>query len=144
MTRMTAREYLTVAHPPKRSKYGAKAAFRCRACGCEVIAGDDGPLPCRACRASDPIRFDSGAEAKRYDFLKQEEAFGFISHLCRQVPYPIHWNGIFITTWIADFEYSRGDIPVTEDVKGVKTAAYRIKRKLVQAQYGITITEVAA
>ena len=46
--------------------------------------------------------------------------------------------------YVADFAYvdERTGQRVIEDVKGVKTAMYRWKKKHTEAQYGITITEV--
>jgi len=44
----------------------------------------------------------------------------------------------------ADFRYveARTGKLIIEDVKGVKTAVYRLKKKLFEALYGIEITEV--
>lgn len=49
----------------------------------------------------------------------------------------------------ADFRYreralseSENDRTVVEDVKGVKTAVYKLKKRMVEAQYGIEIVEV--
>jgi len=36
----------------------------------------------------------------------------------------------------------REGVPHTEDVKGVKTALYRLKKKMIKAIYGIDIEEV--
>lgn len=58
-----------------------------------------------------------------------------------------------VCTYIADFAYdlktlsaSENDrfVPIVEDVKGMKTAVYRLKKKLVEAQYGIQIQEISA
>lgn len=52
-------------------------------------------------------------------------------------------NGKKICKYIADFRvtYADGRIEVV-DVKGVRTGVYRLKKKLVEAQYGIIIIEV--
>jgi hypothetical protein len=42
----------------------------------------------------------------------------------------------------ADFAYRTADGTVVEDVKGVRTALYRWKKKHVEAEYGVTIVEV--
>jgi hypothetical protein len=46
--------------------------------------------------------------------------------------------------YVADFRYRSGPqgLLVVEDVKGVRTALYRWKKKHVEAQYGIQITEI--
>lgn len=59
-----------------------------------------------------------------------------------QVKYPIEVNGFKICTYILDFmvQYCDGRIEHV-DVKGYITPIYRIKKKLVEAMYGITIIE---
>jgi hypothetical protein len=44
---------------------------------------------------------------------------------------------------VADFRYRQGPrgILVIEDVKGMRTPTYRLKRKMVEAQYGFEIME---
>jgi len=102
----------------------------------------------------DGVTFASKAEAARYQVLKLRQMAGEIQGLTLQPEYPIHVvklyrNGwpIEIATvgkWIGDFEYvvcASGEI-VTEDVKGVKTSTYQLKKKLIEAIHGITITEI--
>ncbi len=93
--------------------------------------------------AIDGIRFDSKAEAKRYGELKLMERNGDIMGLRIHPKYPIEVNGKKICTYIADFQYINlaTKTPVVEDVKGVKTPVYRLKKKLVAAVYDIEITE---
>ena len=93
----------------------------------------------------DGISFASKAEAKRYGELKLLEKAGQIGGLELQPRFPLEHRGIKLTTYIADFSYwTMGQPPqrVIEDVKGMKTAVYRLKKKLVEAHYGITITEI--
>ena len=92
----------------------------------------------------DGIWFDSKAEGDRYAALKMEGRAGLIAGLRLQVPYEITVNGVRIGKWIADFEYRRAGETVTEDVKGVRTPVYRLKKRLVEALYGIRITEIQA
>lgn len=90
----------------------------------------------------DGIMFASKKEALRYKelkFLLQEQR---ISDLVLQPKFPIEVNGKKICTYIADFIYNEDGIQVVEDVKGVKTSVYRIKKKLTEAIYNITIKEV--
>ena len=93
----------------------------------------------------DGIRFDSQAEARRWQQLKLLERAGVIMELQRQVTFPIAWNGIKICSYRADFVYretATGE-QVIEDVKGMLTPEYRIKAKLMAAQ-GLPIREVKA
>ena len=98
----------------------------------------------------DGIRFDSKAEAKRYGELKLLEKAGEIKELQLQPRFelmaPERGSGfdVRIGDYVADFRYREGPkgLLKIEDVKGVKTALYRWKKKHVEAQYGITITEI--
>lgn len=60
-----------------------------------------------------------------------------------QVPFQIILNGIKICKYLADFrvKYADGREEIV-DVKGVRTDVYRLKKKLVEAQFGIKIIEV--
>jgi hypothetical protein len=109
----------------------------------------------------DGIRFSSKAEAKRYGELKMLEKAGKIESLELQPVFPLR---VLLTTgsmkgaaqalageyptigkYVADFKYFRNDAPtgwVIEEVKGFKTPLYRFKKKFVEAQYGIKVTEI--
>lgn len=94
----------------------------------------------------DGYRFDSQAERRRYRELKRLAVAGIIEGLVLQPPFPLEVNGQKIATYKADFLYfdrERGQV-VVEDVKGVKTPVYRLKKKLVKAIHGVEIEEVAA
>jgi len=88
--------------------------------------------------------FASKAEARRYSELKLLEQAGEIDHLMLQPKYEIAINKKHICNYFADFQYRlhRGAY-VVEDVKGVRTPVYQLKKKLVEAIYGITIAEVS-
>jgi len=97
----------------------------------------------------DGITFDSVAEARRYGELKMIEKAGGLMHLVLQPRYDIIMNGIKCGFYKADFQYWKIDLgpgglngSVVEDVKGMPTPMYRLKKKLVEAYYGITITEI--
>jgi hypothetical protein len=61
----------------------------------------------------------------------------------RQVKFPVEVMGRKICTYKLDFKVTYGDLSVKYiDVKGMKTPVYNLKKKLVEAIYGITITEV--
>lgn len=61
-----------------------------------------------------------------------------------QPRYPLVVNGLKVGTYVADFYYfdNRKNVAVVEDVKGMLTPVYRLKKKLVKALYGIEISEV--
>lgn len=86
--------------------------------------------------------FDSEAEARRYDELCLLQRAGDITRLVTHPTYRLKVNGIEICGYEADFEYLRGGQRVVEDVKGMRTPAYTIKKKLMLACLGISIVEV--
>ncbi len=115
----TAEAQLRAAFP-KRHKYNAKKT---------VVDG---------------ITFDSAAEAKRYGELKLLERMGQITFLELQPKYPCIVDGKTVCTWRGDFRYWQNQRMVVEDVKGVRTPLYKLKKKLVEALYGFEIQEVKA
>jgi hypothetical protein len=44
--------------------------------------------------------------------------------------------------YVCDFRYTRDGRPVVEDVKGIRTPGYVIKRKLMLQVYGIEVMEI--
>lgn len=95
----------------------------------------------------DGITFDSAREAKRYGELLLLYKAGEIGEPALQPEFKIVVNGVEICKYRADFSYRVLDPPyhlriVVEDVKGVRTPVYRLKKKLVEALYGIQIREV--
>ena len=91
----------------------------------------------------DGFIFDSRAEARRYSELILAERAGEISNLSLQPVFPIIVNEKKIGKYIADFQYTdRDGNRVIEDVKGVSTPVYRLKKKLVEAIHEINITEI--
>jgi hypothetical protein len=91
----------------------------------------------------DGITFDSKKEARRYQDLKLLEKSGAISKLILQPSLRIEVNGVKVCDYRADFSYydNGTNKRIWEDVKGVKTSIYRLKKKLVFALYGIEILE---
>lgn len=113
----------------------------------------------------DGITFDSKKETNRFRELQLLERAGKITALQRQVKYVLiptqreFSNEIYKKgahqghfkpgkvlekecSYIADFAYIQGGAYVVEDTKGVRTEAYKIKRKLMLERYGIQIKEV--
>jgi hypothetical protein len=90
-------------------------------------------------RTCDGITFDSKKEMHRYRTLKGMQAQGLIKYFLRRVPFHLP-GGV---KYLADFLVVYKDRePVVEDVKGVKTAMYILKKKQVREIYGVEIQEL--
>ena len=99
------------------------------------------------------IRFPSQKEACRYDELILMLRAGKIRNLKLQPEFTLQeafktpeGETIRAIRYRADFEYDRYDgdgywTHIIEDVKGLKTAQYLMKRKMMQEK-GFTVTEV--
>jgi hypothetical protein len=90
----------------------------------------------------DGLYFASTKEARRWAELKLMERAGYISDLKRQVRFAIDVNGVPICHYVADAVYQRKGEQVVEDVKGVSTDTYKLKKKLMLAVHQIQIVEV--
>ena len=99
----------------------------------------------------DNITFDSKAEARRYNLLKLLERTGQITGLVLQPKFIIQpaftrcdGKRIRGVKYLADFAYydELEGRHIIEDVKGVETAVFKLKRKLVEYQHEIVITIV--
>lgn len=92
--------------------------------------------------------FDSKAEYARFVELKLLEQNGKIKDLICQQRFPLKVNGVLICTYFADFGYTErtkdGQRCVVEDVKGVRTGVYKLKKKLMKALYNVDIREIEA
>lgn len=87
----------------------------------------------------DGIKFHSKKEAKRYDELVLLKASGEVLFFLRQVPFHLPGN----VKYLCDFMVFWADDTVSfEDVKGMKTATYIMKKKMVEALHPIKITEI--
>ena len=109
----------------------------------------------------DGIFFQSKWEASRYRTLKTLEGAGLVRNLRWQVPLPVFIRGIKVCDYIADFVYDErvgpaltvttinaGECAIAynwlfciEDAKGVRTAVYLLKKKMIEATYGIEVRE---
>ncbi len=100
----------------------------------------------------DGIKFDSIAEYRRYGELTLLQRDGQITGL--KVHPRFLLQEAFTTpdgkreaqiTYEGDFQYTENGRDVLEDVKGVRTEVYKIKRKLFLMRYpGIKFVEVTA
>ena len=89
----------------------------------------------------DGIKFDSVKESKRYANLKLLERAGVIENLKLQPRFLLQegftYNGHKERKieYVADFQYERNGQTIVEDVKGMKTEVYKLKRKLFLYKY---------
>lgn len=101
----------------------------------------------------DNIRFHSAKEARRYQELKLLEKAGEITHVILQPRYGLYVKPFLradmdraelvkIGDYVADFQYFERGEKVIEDTKGFRTDVYRLKKKFVEALYGIQIREI--
>jgi hypothetical protein len=119
-----------------------------------------------ACRVVvDGYTFASKREARRYAGLSLRLRVGDIVDLVLQPRFPIWLVGLVthaspraevamsidyaappvcVSEYRADFSYYIADTGefIVEDSKGFRTETYRLKKRLVEAQYGIVIHEV--
>ena len=89
-------------------------------------------------RVKDGIVFASKAEMARYDELRMLEKTGKISNLELQPKFlliPKIKKSDRATYYIADFAYIRDGKRIIEDVKGFRTAVYKLKIKLLLCKY---------
>jgi hypothetical protein len=97
--------------------------------------------------------YASKAEARRAAELKLLERAGKIENLGEQVIYEVipeqrDTSGKLLeraSHYIADFVYrdTETGLEVAEDVKGMKTREYILKRKLMLLRWGVRVREVA-
>jgi len=98
-------------------------------------------------------KFGSKLEHSRWCGLLVAERAGLISELKRQVPFVLAPSVKFYdenrskpaSKYIADFVYFEKDgNQVVEDVKGVQTTEFRIKRHLMLSVHGIQVKLIGA
>ena len=87
----------------------------------------------------DGFKFHSKKEARRYDQLILLQQSGEVSYFLRQVPFHLPGN----VTYRVDFLVFWADEHVGfEDVKGVLTPQYKMKKKMVESLYPVVIEEI--
>ena len=89
--------------------------------------------------------YDSAKEAEFAHGLDLLKEAGGVLWWDRQVPFDVQVAGKKVCRYIADFAVRYADAPDVVhyiDTKGFHTRIYRLKKKLVEAAYGILIREV--
>lgn len=87
----------------------------------------------------DGLKFHSLKEGARYRELKLLQSAGKIKDLKLQVKFDIKIHCTKVCTYIADFTYLENGKYIVEDVKGMRTAVFNLKKKLLKAVRGIDI-----
>lgn len=114
-----------------------------RRAGCPVfpIVSPPPPKPSKyhnVITECDGIKFQSKKEAKYYRELCARVHAGEVEYFLRQVPFHLK-GGV---RYVVDFMEILSDGRIRYvDVKGHKTAMYRVKKRLVEAEYPIKIIE---
>jgi len=88
--------------------------------------------------------FDSKKEGARYQELKFQEHCGLIRDLELQPRLDIYIGQKYIAFYRGDFKYKKSNQVIVEDVKSAitkKNPVYRLKKKLIEAIYKISILE---
>jgi len=113
--------------PALRAKLGIKARSKYN-------------VAAKADRTADGIVFDSKAEMRWYLRLKTDPGVLFF---LRQVPFHLPGNTVYRCDFMVAYQVG-GVFPYIEfqDVKGMRTATYRLKKKQVEALYPIKIVEI--
>jgi hypothetical protein len=99
-------------------------------------------------RTVDGILFDSAKEAQRFWELRILQSSGQIKGLiCDKnlLTFALEVNGVHICKYEADFAYRKMDDPdrvIVEDVKGLRTREFKIKKRLMKAVRGIDVVEI--
>lgn len=89
------------------------------------------------------VLYDSKKEAERARDLDLLVSAGRVTNLQRQIRIPLMVNNVKIGSYVADFCYKDNYLgkDIIEDVKGVQTAVFKLKKKILEANgYIITIT----
>lgn len=116
---MTSQEFIKFEPKPRRSKFGNLKV--------EI----------------DGIKFDSKKEANYYSKLVLLQKSGEVLKFELQPKFEININGIKCGFYKADFKviWKSGSVKII-DVKGMKTPVYSLKKRIIEALYGIKIIEV--
>lgn len=92
------------------------------------------------------IKFHSAKEAERYIRLLDLQKKGYIDNLVLQKRFELipKQKAVRPCYYYADFVYDdlRTGKTIVEDVKGIRTDVYKIKKKLMKFIHNIDITEI--
>lgn len=126
----------------RRNKYSAKGLYGCSGCAAPLPkpSGKTNQL-CRYCRDGAPVFFGSKREHSHFVKLLHDQKHGLISDIELQPRFDIIVNDKNIGRYRADFKFfdKRKQIDRIQDVKGMVTRDGELRRKIVEALYGVTV-----
>lgn len=142
------------AHPQPQPQSNLTRVFSCPKCHA-LYTQEQGRCQNRRCNPQkyrnhkvtvDGRTYDSQKECTRWHELCVLQEAGKISHLVYHPSYEIVVAGVYIGKMTLDSRYhdNERNIDVYEDVKGGRVTAtrdYRLRKKIVEAIYGIEISE---
>lgn len=138
----------------KKGKFNASPSWACQFCYQPTIKPETKKhRPCPNCDEGkdhpQAVQYwDSEAELRRWAELKLLERHGHIQNLQAKPKFPILFENKPLKTlrsYEADFAYFKGNERIIEDMKGVRTHIYKIKKELVELMYpGTKILETKA
>lgn len=91
---------------------------------------------------ADGYTFDSKREYRHYLTLKLRLAAGEISHLEVHPAWELIVKGVLVGKYTGDFAYRQGRTYIVEDVKGVRTRDYVLRKKLMWALHKVEVKEI--
>lgn len=90
-------------------------------------------------RTRGEVLFASKAEARRFDDLETLRRAGVVRFFLRQVPFHLPGRRRYLLDFLVFWADGHQSF---EDVKGVRTEMYRLKRDQVRALYGVVVEEL--
>lgn len=89
------------------------------------------------------VMYDSKKEAAHAQRLEYQMMACDVVDVQRQVKFKVVIHGKHCFTYILDFrvQYQNGNVEY-HDVKGFRNGMYKLKKKIVEAYFGITIKEI--
>ena len=111
--------------------------YECEKCGTHYE--ESRPREC-VCKCEYFIYHASKKEFIRWRQLQLMEKGKAITGLRRQVSMPVKVNGIPVFKYVADAVYYKKEKQIVEDSKGMSTDVFKLKKKIIEAYYGIEIT----
>lgn len=91
------------------------------------------------CKCGEFIYHASKKQFLRWRELQLLEKGKFITGLKREVSMPVKINSVLVFRYVADAVYYEKGKKIVEDTKGMLTDVFKLKRKAVEAYYGIKI-----
>lgn len=124
-----------------RNKYRARGGYFCSACAVPLPKPNGKVKRCPYCHDGVPVYFGSKREHSHFVKLLHDQKHGLISDIELQPRFDIIVNDKNIGRYRADFKFfdKRKQTDRIQDVKGMVTRDGELRRKIVEALYGVTV-----